>query len=268
MAPSQDDTFAPGARFGAYQIVRPLGKGASGAVYEVVKSAVNRRMALKVLHRSLTQSEDDLVRFGREAVIIGALEHPNIVQVFDVGELDGYCFMTMELLEGETLEDRLRREGMLSVRELCDLFVPLMSALAAVHERGVVHRDLKPGNIFLVSRRAGVVEPKLLDFGVVKDLTGAVGGDITKAHAMVGSPSYMSPEQAERAHAIDARSDQFTVGAILWECLVGRKLFDGDSLYHVLFRIAEETITPPRAPRSASRPRARGRPPSPCPRPG
>ena len=245
MSGTHEARLAAGAQFGAYRVVRPLGEGAAGAVYEVIKTSVGKRMALKVLHRSLHGDGDDLVRFQREAMIAGAIEHPNVVQVFDVGELDGHRYMAMELLEGETLEDRLKRDGPLPIRDVADLFVPLMSALGAVHDQGIVHRDLKPGNIFLVARRPGVVEPKLLDFGVIKDLTGIVGGDITSAHAMVGSPAYMSPEQAERPNAIDVRSDQFTVGSILWECLIGRKLFEGESLYQVLFQVAEGPIPPP-----------------------
>jgi tRNA A-37 threonylcarbamoyl transferase component Bud32 len=239
--------FAPGAQLGDYRIVRLLGQGAAGAVYEVIKTSVAKRMALKVLHRALGHSGDDLRRFEREAMIAGAIEHPNVMQVFDVGEHDGHYFMAMEYLEGETLLARLEREGALPVRAVADLFVPIASALGAVHDQGVVHRDLKPGNIFLVAKRPGVVEPKLLDFGVIKDLSGIVGGDMTRAHSMVGSPSYMSPEQAEQSRALDARSDQFTLGSILWECLVGRKLFDGDTLYQVLFKIADDPITPPRA---------------------
>jgi serine/threonine-protein kinase len=255
MSGSTEARLAAGAQFGAYRVVRPLGEGAAGAVYEVVKTSVGKRMALKVLHRSLHDGGDDLVRFQREAMVAGTIEHPNVVQVFDVGELEGFRYMAMELLEGETLESRLAREGALPVRDVADLFVPLLSALGAVHDRGVVHRDLKPGNIFLVARRPGVVEPKLLDFGVIKDLSGIVGGDITRAHSMVGSPAYMSPEQAERPDAIDVRSDQFTMGAILWECLIGRKLFQGDTLYQVLFQVAEGPIPPPTTCPRASTPR-------------
>lgn len=245
MSGNSDTTFPPGAQVGDYRIVKHLGEGASGAVYEVIKGTVAKRMALKVLHRTLATNDEDLLRFEREAMIAGAIEHPCVVQVFDVGEFDGHYFMTMELLAGETLLDRLKRDGTLSVRELADLFVPLASALGAVHDQGVVHRDLKPGNIFLVTRRPGVIEPKLLDFGVIKDLSGIVGGDMTRAHSMVGSPSYMSPEQAEQARAIDVRSDQFTLGSIIWECLIGRKLFDGESLYYVLFKITNDDIAPP-----------------------
>jgi serine/threonine-protein kinase len=245
MSGEPSESFPPGTQLGDYRIVRPLGRGASGAVYEVLKVSVAKRMALKVLHRSLTDGGDDKMRFEREAMIAGAIEHPNVVQVFDAGRHEGHYFMTMELLSGETLLERLERVGKLPVHELADLFVPLMSALGAVHDQGIVHRDLKPGNIFLVAKRPGVIEPKLLDFGVIKDLSGIVGGDITRAHSMVGSPSYMSPEQAEQASSIGVQSDQFTVGSILWECLVGRKLFDGDSLYQVLFKIADDPITPP-----------------------
>ncbi len=245
MSEGIEGELTPGTMVGDHRIVRRLGDGASGAVYEVVKGSVAKRMALKVLHRSLATNDDDLLRFEREAMIAGAIEHPNVLQVFDVGEYEGHYYMTMELLEGETLHDRLAREKTLAVRELADLFVPLMSALGAVHDQGIVHRDLKPGNIFLATKRPGVVEPKILDFGVIKDLTGIVGGDMTRAHAMVGSPSYMSPEQAEQSKAIDVRSDQFTVGAILWECLVGRRCFDADTLYALLFKIAEAKVPAP-----------------------
>ena len=226
-----DDLLA-GTRFGGYEIVRKLGTGAFGAVYEALRMPLRKRTALKVLHREFVRYPDVLKRFLREAEIVAQMEHPHIVGVFDLGVHDGLPYIAMEFLDGETLAERLDREGVIPAAEAVDVMLAVMSAAASVHERGVVHRDLKPDNIFLARTATRAIQPKLLDFGVVK--VREAGGALTMTRAMVGTPSYMSPEQAREARDVDAPSDQWSLAVILFECLTGKCPFAGDNLLDIL----------------------------------
>jgi eukaryotic-like serine/threonine-protein kinase len=229
---SSADDLAPGTLFGGYEVVRKLGTGAFGAVYEALRLPLRKRTALKVLHREFVRYPDVLKRFLREAEIVAQMEHPHIVGVFDLGVHDGQPYIAMELLDGETLADRLDREGVIPAAEAVDTMLAVMSAVASVHERGVVHRDLKPDNIFLARTATRSIQPKLLDFGVVK--VREAGGAMTMTRAMVGTPSYMSPEQAREARDVDAPSDQWSLAVILFECLTGKCPFEGDNLLDIL----------------------------------
>ena len=236
--------LSPGVMFGPYQIVRALGAGAFGAVYEATRRPLGKRVAVKVLHPNMAQHPEMNARFLQEAQATAALEHPHIVGVFDVGIEGGAPFLVMEYLEGETLTARMRREGALPVTSAVDLMLPVLSAVAATHAAGIVHRDLKPGNLMLSVPRPGVVHPMLLDFGIAK-VGGADGdGGLTRTSALLGTPQYMSPEQAKESRAIDARSDQFALGVILYECLSGRRLFKGDSMFEVLHQVVHAPIAP------------------------
>lgn len=230
-----------GTIFGGYQIVKVRGSGTFGCVYEALRLPLQRRVALKLLDPRLSQHPEALARFEREAVTTAALEHPNIVDVFDVGVVGEQHYLAMECLDGETLADRIAREAPLPLVEVVDVFVPLLSAIALVHDRGCVHRDLKPGNIFLAVRH-GAVEPVLLDFGIVKAAQGVGDTRLTRKGALLGSPAYMSPEQA-RSLPIDARSDQFSLGAILWECLTGKRLFTGTSVWQILAAVQKAEVS-------------------------
>jgi serine/threonine-protein kinase len=231
----------PGSTFASYEIIRKIGEGGMGAVYEARRQGLDKRVALKIL----TSAENAAMtaRFVQEARIAATLEHPHVVDCFDVGEFGGKPFLTMELLEGESLKDRLAR-GPLTIVETCDLFLPLCSAVAAAHDHGIVHRDLKPDNIFLAKKLRQVV-PKVLDFGIAK--ARPVGGrpGVTQTASILGTPHYMSPEQATDSKGVEPASDQFSLGSILWECLTGRLLFDGDNLLEVLMRVVSAPIDPP-----------------------
>ncbi|MDO9019414.1 MAG: serine/threonine-protein kinase [Deltaproteobacteria bacterium] len=231
----------PGSTFASYEIIRKIGEGGMGAVYEARRQGLDKRVALKIL--TAVENAAMTARFVQEARIAAALEHPHVVDCFDVGEFEGKPFLTMELLEGESLKDRLAR-GPLTIVETCDLFLPLCSAVAAAHDHGIVHRDLKPDNIFLAKKLRQVV-PKVLDFGIAK--ARPVGGrpGVTQTASILGTPHYMSPEQATDSKGVEPASDQFSLGSILWECLTGRLLFDGDNLVEVLMRVVSAPVDPP-----------------------
>ncbi len=235
-ARAKGDELQPGQVFGGYEIVRQLGTGAFGAVYESLRMPLRKRTALKVLHREFVRYPDVLQRFLREAEIVAQMEHPHIVGVFDLGVHEGQPYLAMEFLDGETLADKLEREGVIPVAQAVDLMLAVTSAVSAVHGRGIVHRDLKPDNIFLARTATGATQPKLLDFGVVK--VRDAGRALTMTRAMVGTPSYMSPEQAQEARDVDAPSDQWTLAVILFECLTGRCPFAGTTLLEILNAIA------------------------------
>jgi serine/threonine-protein kinase len=242
MASVDTEQLATGTRFGSYVIVRRLGKGSYGSVYEALRQPLNRRVALKLLHRQMTTQEQTVARFIREAELVASLEHPHIVGVFDVGTFEEVPFLAMEFLEGQSLGDRLKRDVALAVTETTDLLLPIFSAVATVHERGIVHRDLKPDNILLANSVTGEVTPKLLDFGIAK----VEGSDnaLTRTNALMGTPFYMSPEQAKESKHIDARTDQWALGVIAWQCVAGRRPFRGNSLLDVLSAVAHGPIEP------------------------
>ena len=237
---SKGDELAPGASFGGYQIVRKLGAGAFGAVYEALRMPLGKRAALKVLHREFIRHEEVVERFVREAEIVARMEHPHIVGVFDVGTHDDQPFIAMEFLAGESLANALEREGTLQPAAAIDLMLAVMSAVSAVHDKGIVHRDLKPDNIFIAKHPTGGTQPKLLDFGIAKVLDAEKA--LTLSNAIMGTPYYMSPEQAHEAKNIDAKSDQWSLAVILYECLTGMCPFAGDSMLQLLTAITTKTV--------------------------
>jgi serine/threonine-protein kinase len=231
--------------FGSYEIVRPLGRGAFGAVYEALRLPLRKPTALKVLHREFVRHREVVDRFLREAEIVAQLDHPHIVDVFDVGVEGGIPFIAMEFLHGETLTLRIARQRPIPVPVAVDLMLAVMSAVATVHEKGIVHRDLKPDNIFLARQSTGSSQPKLLDFGIAKVADSSVA--LTRTNTMMGTPSYMSPEQAEESKHVGPATDQWALGVILYECVAGAKAFQGDNLLSLLNAITSRPITPPRA---------------------
>ncbi len=237
---ADEDTEAlpAGAVFGPYEIVRKLGQGSFGMVYEAVRTPLGKRVALKVLRAQAVFPVETLTRFVREAQTAARLTHPHIVDVFDVGVHAGTPFIAMEYLEGETLSARISREGRLSPRDVANIMVPVLSAVAKVHDAGIVHRDLKPENLFLTVPRPGVIHPKLLDFGIARVAEDKASPAITRTNSILGTPYYMSPEQIQRSRSVDARSDQWALGVILYEALSGALPFDGETLLAVLSRVA------------------------------
>jgi len=243
----EPSSLGPGARVGPYEIVALLGEGGMGQVYRARDERLSREVALKVVHADLAQDVERLRRFEHEAKAAGTLNHPNIVAVYDTGQHDGAPYIVSELLQGETLRDRIA-SGALGVRKAVDCGVQIARGLAAAHERGIVHRDLKPENLFLT--RDGLV--KILDFGIAK-LGGPdeerAGTDVetlsrrgTSPGTMLGTVGYMSPEQV-RGLPTDQRSDLFSFGAVLFEMLAGRRAFKGTTAADTLSAILRQDPT-------------------------
>jgi non-specific serine/threonine protein kinase len=222
----------PPSRIGHYAIARKLGEGGMGVVYAARDERLERTVALKTMS-ALAKDDTARRRFWREARAAAAVNHPNVCQLYEIGEEGGELFIAMELLEGEPLSERLRR-GALSVSEATPIGLGMLAALQALHARGIVHRDLKPSNVFLTPH--GV---KLLDFGLARptdpELARSLGSDsdLTRTGMLVGTPRYMAPEQVT-GESIDARTDLFAAGAILFEMLAGRPAFAGRTVVEVL----------------------------------
>ncbi len=233
---------------GKYRIVRLLGEGGMGAVYEGENTRIHRRVAIKVLHSGVAQSKDAVERFEREAQAAGRIGSEHIVEVLDLGNLpNGDRYMVMEFLEGESLAERIASRGRLDPRLTAELAVQLLEGLGAAHDAGIVHRDLKPDNIFLLSARRGRKDfVKIVDFGISK--FSAMSGDfsMTKTGVVMGTPYYMSPEQAKGERTVDHRADLYAVGVILYEAVTGKVPFDADTFNELLFKIVLENPIPVR----------------------
>jgi serine/threonine-protein kinase len=228
-----------------YRIVRLIGAGGMGEVYEGENVRVRLRVAIKVLQQSLATSEDAILRFEREAQASGQIGSDHIMVVYDLGSLpNGDRYMVMEYLDGETLAARIQRLGRLDPAQLAPLVHQICLGLSAAHGAGIVHRDLKPDNVFITREKAGRYDfVKLIDFGISKFFEGAMalngngkGMDITQAGAVMGTPFYMSPEQARGGQA-DFRSDIYSVGVIMYEALSGRVPFSAPTINELLFQI-------------------------------
>jgi serine/threonine-protein kinase len=209
-----------------------------GTVYRAHDSRLGRDVAIKVLHEHGTNDSDSRRRFEREARAVAALNHPHICTLYDVGSHDGVDFVVMEHLEGETLAARLRR-GKLPAHQVLEFALQIVSALDAAHRGGIVHRDLKPGNIMLTAAGA-----KLLDFGLAKQMGSEVEVTRSRDGTIVGTAAYMSPEQAQ-GQPVDARSDGFSFGALLYEMVIGRRAFGGETLAEVLTAVLRDEPLPP-----------------------
>jgi len=227
-------TLNPGARLGPYVIQSLLGQGGMGEVYRARDSRLNREVALKVLPTAFVNDVDRRARFEREAQAIATLSHPNTVSVFDTGVDDEQLYVVMELLQGETLRDRISR-GALPVRKALEYAVQIARGLGAAHDKGLVHRDLKPENIFLLEDG----QLKILDFGLARSglpVAAAAGATsagetvaaLTDAGTVMGTVGYMAPEQI-KGQSVDARADLFAFGAVLYEMLTGRRAFQRDT---------------------------------------
>ena len=230
-----------GSRLGPYEIVSPIGAGGMGEVYRARDARLEREVAIKVLPAAFAQDADRLARFEREAKAVAALSHPNILSIFDFGVHDGLAYAVMELLDGETLRARLEH-GALPVRKAIDYAVQIARGLAAAHEKGLVHRDLKPDNLFLLNDG----QVKILDFGLARPTTTTPTSDATRTMAamtdpgtVMGTVGYMSPEQV-RGQPVDARSDLFALGTVLYEMMSGRRAFRRDTPADTLTAILKE----------------------------
>ncbi len=227
-------------RLGEYRILKVLGSGGMGVVFHAEDPALQRPVALKVMRPALAASESARRRFLREGRAAAALHHDHIVPVFQVGEDRGVPFLAMPLLRGETLEDRLRREGALPPAEVVRVGREIALGLEAAHAKGLVHRDIKPANVWLESDAAGRV--KILDFGLARP---AADAKVTQEGAIIGTPAFMAPEQANGGR-VDARSDLFSLGCVLYRAATGEDPFRGSDAVAVLLAVASQNPRPPR----------------------
>lgn len=235
-------TLASGTKLGPYEIVAPLGAGGMGEVYRAVDARLGREVAVKVLPAGLAKDADRLRRFEQEARTIAALSHPNILGIHDIGTHDGAPFLVSELLEGQTLREKLEA-GPLPVRRAIEYALGIGQGLAAAHEKGIVHRDLKPENVFIT--RDGRV--KVLDFGLAKlvrpeenhDTVMTLASPATLPGMVLGTVGYMSPEQV-RGESSDARSDIFSFGAVLFEMLTGKRAFKRETSAETMTAVLRE----------------------------
>jgi serine/threonine protein kinase len=241
--PREADALAPDFELdGRYRVVRPLGRGGMGQVYEAQHIRLARRVALKVLRSSMGTSLEVRKRFEREAQAIAQVESDHVVKVFDFGLAPGnQLYLVMEYLAGRDLRDILREEGSLAAPRAARLMHDACLGLSAAHARGVIHRDLKPENLIVVRRADGAEMCKVVDFGLAKVKASSVSDAQTKAGIAFGTLHYMSPEQARGDSDIDERTDVYGCCAVLYEMLTGQRPHTADSAHALLYKIIHET---------------------------
>ena len=243
---AQGRELSPGDPVGEYVIVRRLGEGGFGTVYEAYHPIIGKRAAVKVLHAHYSANESITSRFIAEARAVNQIRHKNIVDIFSFGDLsDGRHYYVMELLEGAPLDAYLERRGQLPVEQALPILHAIAKALGAAHEANILHRDLKPENVFLELDGEGVIDPKLLDFGMAKLLqSGSAPIHRTRSNAPIGSPRYMSPEQC-RGLEVDGRTDIYAFGCIAYRMLTGRLPFDAGTALELLMAHVSTPPVPP-----------------------
>ena len=228
-----------GTIIGRYEITEAIGSGSMADVYKAFDPEINRSAALKLLKKDRLSDKEYLNRFIAEAKAAGALTHPNIVTIYDVGKVDETPYIMMELLDGKTLGDMLNAHERMSVKTLVEIAMQLASALDYAHNMGIVHRDIKPDNIIFHEQQGTV---KIADFGIAQQ-NDSEAQNQTQAGMILGTPRYMSPEQA-KGEPVDGRSDLFSLGVILYELLTGHKAFSADSLPTLILQIVQKDPTP------------------------
>ncbi|OWQ84450.1 hypothetical protein CDN99_24485 [Roseateles aquatilis] len=229
----------PVRQVGRFQVLDRIGRGGMASVFKAHDPGIGRDVAIKFLHASLCEDEEYRARFLREARASGGLSHPNIVTVHDVGEVDGRPYMAMELLDGEPLADILEPGQPLPIRDTVVMSIQLARALDYAHKRGIVHRDIKPGNI---ARVRGTLDIKVMDFGIAH-MESTKGEQRTRVGDVLGTPQYMAPEQMN-GEKIDGRSDLFSAGIVMYQMLTGQRPFSGDSVVNLALKIAKDDPTP------------------------
>jgi len=230
---------------GKYRIIRLLGEGGMGAVYEGHNTRIERRVAIKVLHGNVAQNLDAVRRFEREAQAAGRIGSKHIVEVLDLGDLPGGDrYMVMEFLDGQDLTKRIRSQTKLKPEQVYPLAVQLLEGLGAAHDAGIIHRDLKPDNIYLIPHGAEGDFVKILDFGISK--FSSTGGELsmTQTGAVMGTPYYMSPEQAKGVRELDPRTDLYSAAVILYEALSGRVPHTAQTFNELILKIVLEDPNP------------------------
>ena len=229
-----------------YRLLRLIGTGTSGAVWAARNELIDREVALKILEPEVMSDKVLATRFFNEAKSIGRVKHPSIVGIFDLGQAeDGSPFLVLELLDGEPLSTKILRDGPMEPETLFDFVSSIAKALDLAHHQGIVHRDLKPANIFLHRTGTGSLIGKLLDFGISKVLTGgATNFTLTKTGTVVGSPAYMSPEQASGRDDLDGRADVWSLGVVLFEALTGTLPHQAANYNALMVRILTSDVEP------------------------
>jgi eukaryotic-like serine/threonine-protein kinase len=220
---------------GKYRILGQIGEGAMGVVYRALDPVLNRPVAIKVMSDALARDTDLRGRFLREAQSAGSLQHPNVITIYDFGEVDGHPFIAMEFVEGADLNEILGQNSQLTLVEKIDVLIDVLNGLAYAHKRGIVHRDIKPANIRIDEEGRA----RIMDFGIAH----LTSSNITRTGVMVGTPAYMAPEQITDG-AVSAASDIFSVGAVMYELLTGTQAFRGETLQSVMYKIVS-VPTPP-----------------------
>ena len=257
-------SILPGRRLGPYEILSAIGAGGMGEVYQAHDTKLGRDVAIKVLPEAFAHDPERLARFQREAKMLAALNHPNIATIFGLEHSDGVHYLVMELVPGDTLQQRIKRYGPVSIEEALAIAKQIAEALEAAHEKGIVHRDLKPANVKVTSE--GKV--KVLDFGLAKAFEGDpssvdIGNSPTLSQAatmqgvILGTAAYMSPEQA-RGRAVDKRTDIWAFGCVVYELLTGKQTFHGEDITEILASVVKSepdwialpAATPQKNPRS------------------
>src|SRR3954464_10475322 len=230
---------------GRYRLETMLGQGGMGTIWRAQHLVLNAPVAIKVIDRTAVPDEETLSRFMREAQSAAALRSPHVVQIFDHGIAGKVPFMAMELLEGENLAQRIKRQKRLAPADTARILSHIGRAIARAHEAGIVHRDLKPENVFLVQNEDEEIA-KVLDFGVAKIERHALEeGTRTRTGSILGTPFYMSPEQAQGNRTVDSRTDLWAMGVIAFECLTGKRPFYSDGLGDLVLAICVRDIPQP-----------------------
>jgi eukaryotic-like serine/threonine-protein kinase len=219
--------------------------GGMATVYEATDRDLGRRVAIKTLHERRALSDEVRLRFLREGQTASRIRHPHVAAIYDVGR-GSRPYLVMEYLEGEDLARCLARQPLLTVTQTADLVVPVVAAVAAAHDLGIIHRDLKPDNIFL-SAEHGSIRPKVLDFGISKISEQPGSPGLTVTGELLGTLSHASPEQTQGAKTLDGRTDQYSLGVILYQCSTGREPFQERSFWAMLERVVAGDFAPPRA---------------------
>ena len=234
---------------GQYRVRGKIGTGGMGDVYDAIHTSLDKRVAIKTLRRRFLDDQVVVARFLREGQLASRMRHPHIVDVTDVGVIDELPCLVMEHLEGETLGQVIRRDGALKPSALVDVLLPILAAVDFAHDHGVLHRDLKPSNIFLARSWNGEVFPKVLDFGISKLVHEDAGAALTTDSSFVGTPHYASPESVRAERAPDRRSDQYSMGVILYEGTTGVRPFaaKGGSFVTMAMAICAGDFAPPRS---------------------
>lgn len=228
-----------------YRLIRLLGSGASGAVWHARNELIDRDVALKIMRPDVAEDAVALQRFFNEAKASGRVRNPSIVEILDLGQAeDGSPFLVFELLEGEGLDEKLRREGTIAPEPLLEMFVGVAKALEIAHANGIIHRDLKPANIFIGKSSTGQPVAKVLDFGISKVFDTGHNFTLTRTGTVVGSPAYMSPEQAGGREDIDGRADIWSLGIVMYEALTGTLPHQAANYNALMVRILTQDCDP------------------------